>query len=157
MGWTAPIFGFEIETWYDKVVATSLIINIDVPDLNAGIAFYTKALQFRLCRLLFGKSVAELESTSGRLFLIEQPHGSLAVPGTSIVRTYQTHWTPVHLDVPVTHLEEAMERCLAAGAISRTAVAVHSFGRLLAMRDPFGHGFCLIEFNAGGYDAAASK
>lgn len=138
-------------------MTTSLIVNIDVPDLNAGIAFYTKGLEFQLRRLLFDKSVAELESPLGRLFLIEQPHGSVAVPGTSIVRTYQTHWTPVHIDVPVTDLVEAMDRCLTAGATCRTAVTVHSFGRLVAMRDPFGHGFCLIEFNAEGYDAVASK
>jgi hypothetical protein len=50
----------------------SLIVNIDVPSLDAGIAFYTKAFEFRLCRFLFGKSVAELESALGRLFLIEQ-------------------------------------------------------------------------------------
>jgi hypothetical protein len=50
-----------------------------------------------------------------------------------------------------------MQRCLAAGATSRTAVTVSSFGRLIAMRDPFGHGFCLIEFNAEGYDAATSE
>jgi uncharacterized glyoxalase superfamily protein PhnB len=135
----------------------SLIVNIDVPSLDAGIAFYTRAFEFRLCRFLFDKSVAELESALGRLFLIEQPQGSLAVPGTSIVRTYQTHWTPVHLDLPVSHLENAMQRCLAAGATSRTAVTVNSFGRLIAMRDPFGHGFCLIEFNAEGYDAATSE
>ena len=86
----------------------SLIVNIDVP------SFYTKAFEFRLCRFLFDKSVAELESALGRLFLIEQAQGSLAVPGTSIVRTYQTHWTPVHLDLPVSHLENAMQRCLSS-------------------------------------------
>jgi hypothetical protein len=45
----------------------SLIVNIDVPSLDAGIAFYTKAFEFRLCRFLFDKSVAELESALGRL------------------------------------------------------------------------------------------
>jgi hypothetical protein len=41
----------------------------------------------------------------------------------------RTHWTAVHLDLPVSHLESAMQRCLAAGATSRTAITVHSFGR----------------------------
>jgi hypothetical protein len=92
----------------------------------------------------------------GRVFLIEPPEGSPAVPGVPIVRTYQNHWSPVHLDVLVSHLESAIERCLAAGAVSCTQVRVHSFGRLAGTRDPFGHGFCLIEFNADGYAAAIS-
>jgi hypothetical protein len=69
-------------------MAASLIVNIDVPSLDAGIAFYTKAFEFPLCRFLFGKSVAELESALGRLFLIEQAQGSLAVHGTSIHRPH---------------------------------------------------------------------
>lgn len=142
---------------HNCTMTTSLIINIDVPILDEGISFYTKAFKFRLCRLLFDDSVAELESPLGRLFLIQQPPGSRAVPGTSIARTYETHWTPIHLDVPVDHLERAAQRCRAAGATSRNPIAVHSFGRLLAMRDPFGHGFCLIEFNNNeGYNNGVS-
>jgi hypothetical protein len=30
------------------------------------------------------------------------------------------------------------------------------YGRLAMFADPFGHGFCLIEFNEAGYDAIAS-
>ena len=30
------------------------------------------------------------------------------------------------------------------------------YGKLAMFADPFGHGFCLIEFNAEGYDAIAT-
>ena len=30
-------------------------------------------------------------------------------------------------------------------------------GLLALLRDPFGHGFCLLEFRGAGYDAIASK
>jgi predicted enzyme related to lactoylglutathione lyase len=133
-----------------------LIINIDVPDLKAGIDFYSSGLGFECVRKLFQDSVAELRCDAGNTFLIEQPDGSRPVPDNSAQRHYSPHWTPVHLDVPVTDLDEAVARASAAGASVSGPLASHVFGRLAPMRDPFGHGFCLIEFNAQGYDAAAS-
>jgi Glyoxalase-like domain len=88
----------------------SLIINIDVPDLKAGISFYETGLRFRLCRLLFERTVAEMECAAGRIFLIQRSAGAIAVPDTSIVRSYSNHWTPVHLDIAVTDLDAAVER-----------------------------------------------
>jgi predicted enzyme related to lactoylglutathione lyase len=134
----------------------SLIINIDVPDLKAGISFYESGLGFRLCRLLFERTVADMESPAGRIFLIQKTAGTIAVSDTSNVRTYSSHWTPVHLDIPVTNLDTAVERASAAGATASGSVTEHAFGRLAPLRDPFGHGFCLIEFNETGYDTAVS-
>lgn len=130
-----------------------LIINIDVPDLKAGIDFYSSALGFDCVRKLFGGSVAELHCDAGRIFLIEQPDGSLPVSNNPSQRHYAPHWTPVHIDVPVTELDPAVARALAAGAHASGPVASQVFGRLAPMRDPFGHGFCLIEFSSQGYDA----
>ncbi|MGB0086499.1 MAG: VOC family protein [Rhodomicrobiaceae bacterium] len=134
----------------------SLIINIDVPDLVAAIVFYETGLGFRLRRKLFNDSVAEIEGAGGRIFLIEQPAGSTAVPGTSIARRYAAHWTPVHLDIAVSDLFAAVARARAAGATQSGPVSQHPFGDIAPMRDPFGHGFCLIAFNGVGYDAGVS-
>jgi len=134
-----------------------IIINIDVPDLNAGISFYETGLGFRLRRLFFERTVAEMESAAGRIFLIGHSAGAIAVPGTSIVRCYSNHWTPVHLDIAVTDLAKAVERVSAAGAVASGSITDQAFGRLAPMRDPFGHGFCLIEFNDVGYDAVVSE
>jgi predicted enzyme related to lactoylglutathione lyase len=135
----------------------SLIINIDVPSLDAGILFYETGLGFRLRRLLFEGTVAEMDSAAGRIILIQHSAGAIAVPGTSIVRIYSNHWTPVHLDLAVTDLAASVERVSAAGAVASGSVTEHAFGRLAPMRDPFGHGFCLIEFNDMGYDAVVSE
>jgi predicted enzyme related to lactoylglutathione lyase len=135
----------------------SLIINIDMPDLNAGVSFYERGLGFKLRRLLFDKTVAELDSAAGRIFLLQKSAGTVAVPDTSIIRGYSNHWTPVHLDIAVTDLDAAVDRVRVAGATASGCVTEHAFGRLAPMRDPFGHGFCLIEFNGVGYDAVVSE
>lgn len=135
----------------------SLIVNIDVPDIEAGIAFYTAGLAFRLRRQLFEGRVAELTSPAGTVFLIEQATGSPAVPGTTIARDYASHWTPVHLDLAVDDLDAAVARVEAAGATPSGPRADLPFGRIAPMRDPFGHGFCLIEFSELDYDAHVSK
>ena len=134
---------------------TRIIINIDVPDLKAGIRFYSDGLDFRFVRALFGGSVAELTTDAGAIFLIEHAAGSPPIPGHAKTRNYtRQHWTPVHIDVAVADLDAAVARALAAGAVAAAPVTHHAFGRLAPMRDPFGHGLCLIELSAAGYHAA---
>jgi predicted enzyme related to lactoylglutathione lyase len=135
----------------------SLIVNIDVPDLVAAVMFYEVGLGFRLRRKFFDNSVAEMESAGGRIFLIEKLAGSMAVPGTMVVRNYSGHWTPVHLDIVVDDLGAAVERVCAAGASASGSISSHVFGDIAPMRDPFGHGFCLIQFSETGYDAVVSR
>ena len=141
---------------YAPPMIPSLIINIDVPDINAAVAFYECGLGFRFRRMLFDRSAAELDYAACRIFLIQKPAGSIAVPGTSKARDYSSHWTPVHLDLAVGNLEAAIATARAAGATASGSISRHAFGDLAPMRDPFGNGFCLIEFNVDGYDAVES-
>ncbi len=67
-------------------------------------------------------------------------------------RTYERHWTPVHLDFVVDDIDATVERIRAAGGALEGDVARHSYGRLARLSDPFGHGFCLLEFHGRGYD-----
>jgi predicted enzyme related to lactoylglutathione lyase len=131
------------------------LINIDVPDLEAAIEFYQRATELRLGRRLFEGTVAELTGASVRILLLQKETGSPPVPGESLSRAYQRHWTPVHLDFVVPELEVALEKAIAAGA--RLEVTVHSFawGRQACLSDPFGHGFCLLQWQGGGYDEVA--
>ncbi len=46
-----------------------------------------------------------------------------------------------------------MGRVVNAGARQEGGICQAPYGRLAMFADPFGHGFCLIEFNAEGYDA----
>ena len=82
---------------------------------------------------------------------------SAAVTGTAIVRNYSDHWTPVHLDIGVDNLDDAIIKAKLFGAKMSAAISSQLFGRLAPMRDPFGHGFCLIEFNEAGDDACITK
>jgi len=137
-------------------VSPRLLINIDVPDLARGVAFYTVALGLTVGRR-FGDDIAELLGAAVPVFLLAKPAGSRIGPGTGAVRggerDYRRHWSPVHIDVAVDDLDAAIARAVAAGAVQEGDTADAPYGRQAMFADPFGHGFCLIEFNAEGYDA----
>lgn len=125
------------------------LVNVDVPDLEAGVRFYRDALGFEPARRL-GPEVAEMSGGPARLYLLQQPEASNGAGGDR--RRYARHWTPVHLDIVVENIEAALARALAAGATAEAAIRVEAWGKLAACADPFGHGFCLIEFVGRGYD-----
>jgi predicted enzyme related to lactoylglutathione lyase len=131
-----------------------LLVNIDVPDFEAARAFYLDAFPLTEGRR-FGTGMVELLGTSCVIYLLVKPAGTKAVPGGDIVRTYERHWTPVHLDIVVEEIEPALDRALAAGAILEAPLRDENWGRIAGLADPFGNGFCLIEFTAAGYDAIA--
>ncbi len=130
---------------------TELRICIDVDDLEKGIAFYTRGIGLTLGRR-FGGKWAELLGASSAIDLLAKPSGSSASPGKPPLRDYQRHWTPVHLDFAVTELETAVRRVCEAGAILERDIQTQEWGRMANLADPFGHGFCLLEFRGRGYD-----
>ena len=135
--------------------AIDILVNIDVPDLEAATAFYVAALGFRPGRRL-GKGFVELLGASSPVYLLQEPAGSMTTPA-KVARGYGRHWTPLHLDVVVDDLDAAPVRALAAGALQEGEPRAAAYGRIVLMSDPFGHGFCLIEFNGRGYDALADS
>jgi predicted enzyme related to lactoylglutathione lyase len=130
-------------------------INIDVDDLEQGIAFYQSALGLTLRRRLFDGTVAEMTEASSNVYLLSKPSGSAASPKVSQRRDYDRHWTPVHLDVEVEDIEAAVQRALVAGAKLEGEIQTFKWGRIAMMSDPFGHGFCILQFIDGGYDNVA--
>ena len=142
--------GKESEARADKPV--ELLVNIDVDDLEAGVRFYQEALGLRLRRRLFSDTVAELSGARTPVFLLEKPAGSPASEANAGVRSYRRHWTPVHLDCVVDAIESAVERARAAGASVEGPIRTFEWGRLALMSDPFGNGFCFVQWTGGGYD-----
>jgi predicted enzyme related to lactoylglutathione lyase len=132
------------------MLMTQILMNIDVPDLDAAERFYTAAFGLRAARRV-GADALELAGWPVPVFLLRKPSGHVGA-GTDL-RRYGRHWTPIHPDIVVHHLEEAVEKALAAGASLEDSPREAPYGRIAMMADPFGHGFCLIEFNAQGYDA----
>lgn len=131
-----------------------LLINIDVDDLDRAIRFYTTAFDLTCERHLFGGSVAELVGADCRIYLLAKPAGTACSTATKALRDYRRHWTPVHLDFVVEDLATAVERAVAAGATLEGNVRSFAWGQHAELSDPFGHGFCLVQFSQQGYAAA---
>lgn len=130
-----------------------LLINIDVPDLPAAEALYTRAFGLAAARR-FGEGGVELLGAQAPIYLLQASSGSAAAAEAS--RDYARHWTPVHLDVVVDHLEPALARAVQAGLVQETDIRETNWGRIVRLADPWGHGWCLLQFLNRGYDEIAT-
>jgi predicted enzyme related to lactoylglutathione lyase len=130
----------------------NLLVNIDVEDLEKATRFYCEMLGLRVGRRFDG--AIELLGLEAPIYLLEKANGTEAFSG-GVRRDYARHWTPVHLDFAVTDLPRAVARANAAGARLEQDIKANSWGRIAIFSDPFGNGFCLLEFTGRGYDAIA--
>ena len=131
-----------------------LLINLDVDELDKAVRFYTSALGLKVGRR-FGALGVEMLGSSAPIYLLVKSPGTSASDTTSQRRSYRRHWTPVHLDFIVDEIEPAVERAKVAGARLEQPIATHKWGKLALMADPFGHGFCFVQFLSRGYDEIA--
>ena len=120
-----------------------LEICIDVDDVNRAVEFYGTGL---------GLHVAERRESWAKLTLGEQVFWLMQIPaGTSqnATRSYQRHWTPVHLDFLVDDLDAAVARAIAAGGsldrpIERQSEPEGSGADVANLSDPAGNGVDLV-------------
>ena len=131
-----------------------LLVNIDVNDIASATSFYCDAFGLTVGRR-FGADGVELLGASSAMYLLAKAEGSTPSDFTNQKRTYARHWSPVHLDFVVDDIEAAMQRAVSAGAVLEKPIQDARWGRLALMADPFGHGFCLVQFLAKGYDEIA--
>lgn len=134
----------------------SLLVNIDVDDLERGVDFYCRGVGLSVGRR-FGDFGAELLGSSVPIYLLVKPAGTSAAMTTTQLRSYGRHWTPVHLDFVVDDINAALQRALAAGAVLERDTTTQVWGKLAVLSDPFGHGICLVEFIGRGYDEIAER
>jgi predicted enzyme related to lactoylglutathione lyase len=132
----------------------TLLVNIDVDDLERATRFYCEALGLRVGRRFDGWT--ELVGASAPIYLLPKPAGSRASPQSEQRRHYARHWTAVHLDFVVSDIDAALARARAAGASVEQEPRSHAYGRLALLADPFGNGFCLLQFTGRGYDEIAN-
>jgi predicted enzyme related to lactoylglutathione lyase len=130
-----------------------LLVNLDVDDLDKAVRFYSSVFGLKIGRRL-GTVGLEMLGCSSPIYLMVKSANTPAET-SSQVRTYQRHWTPVHLDFVVDEIELAVERAVLAGALLEKPVQVFGWGKLALMADPFGHGFCFVQFLGRGYDEVA--
>ena len=133
---------------------SNLLVNVDVDDLDKATRFYCAALDLRVGRRFEG--AAELLGASAPIYLLSKAAGTRATLRSDEKRRYERHWTPVHLDFVVDNLENALARAAKAGATIETEVQTHAWGTIALLADPFGNGFCLLQFTGRGYDEIAT-
>ncbi|HEY1076961.1 MAG TPA: VOC family protein [Fontimonas sp.] len=132
----------------------NLLVNIDVADLDRAVRFYSSAFDLTVGRR-FGDAGVELLGGNAPIYLLRKEEGTRAAEATEQRRSYARHWTPVHLDIVVDHIEAALEKAIAAGARLEKPVSSSRWGKLALLADPDGHGLCLVEFIGRGYDEIA--
>src|SRR5262245_8613238 len=128
----------------------ALLLNIDVPDVERGVCFYTAAFDLKVGRR-FGADFVELLGWPASVYLLTKKAGTVGAGGD--LRRYERHWTPVHPDVVVDNVDDAVARAVKAGARLEAPAKDAPYGRIAMLADPFGHGFCLLQFSEKGYDA----
>ncbi len=134
-----------------------ILINIDVEDLQIAEHFYCNAFGMKPLREL-GSEVLELSFGYQLVYLLEKAEGTIACRSSQdIERHYDRHWTPVHLDIVVDDIHEALKRAEKAGAIRAKGLEIREadWGKIIEIADPFGNGICLLEFVGEGYNAFA--
>lgn len=130
-----------------------MVVNIDVPELAPAIAFYSTALGLKLNRVL-DEDVAELTGASSVIYLLMNETGSVPASSVTEERQYSRHWTPVHIDFVVEDISAAANRAINAGASRESECIEWKGSKCITFSDPFGHGFCLIEFAKETYREA---
>ena len=126
-------------------------ICIDVNDMERAVAFYTEGLGLH-CGRRFQSGFVELLGAGSPIDLLLQTEGSRPLPGSDATRSYQRHWTPVHLDFVVDDIDAAVARLLQHGAVLEMPVNQRAWGLIAGLADPFGHGIDLLQFTGRGYD-----
>ena len=135
--------------------AVNLLVNIDVDDLEKATRFYCDGLGLSVGRRFDGW--VELIGAAAPIYLLPKAAGTPVSPLAKQKRDYARHWTPVHLDFVVHDIGAAVKRALAAGATLEREAAKHAYGHLALLADPWGNGFCLLQFTGRGYDEITLK
>jgi predicted enzyme related to lactoylglutathione lyase len=128
-----------------------LLVNLDVDDLEKGVRFYSTAFGLVVGRR-FGAFGVEMLGSSVPIYLLAKGPETQAAPTIAQCRSYERHWTPIHLDFVVGDIGSAVETAVSAGARLEKPITTYKWGKLALMADPFGHGFCFLQFLGRGYD-----
>ena len=118
-------------------------VNIDVPSIEKGLAFFGAAFGFEETSRPH-PGYATIAAGGVTLGLLAKPAGSSPAEGSEDVRSYGRHWTPVHVDFRVDDFDQALERIAAAGARVEQMHRMPGVPPIVFCSDPFGNGFCLF-------------
>jgi predicted enzyme related to lactoylglutathione lyase len=127
---------------------------VEVTEAARGIEFYCGGLGLTVKRRLSPRWI-ELAGANLPIFLLADRPAVADLGTAKVPRSYERHWTPVHLDFIVTDLDRMVSRLTTVGGSLDREIKHREYGRIANMADPFGNGFDLIEFSGSGYDAVS--
>lgn len=120
-----------------------ITMSIDVPTIADGAKFFGEVFGFvETSRPHPG--YAMLAAGDQVIGLLEKPSGTSPAPGSSDIRKYERHWTPVHMDFRVDDFEATLEKATNAGAVAEQVHRTPGYPPVAFCSDPFGHGFCIV-------------
>ncbi len=122
-----------------------LSVSIDVPNLEEATAFYVSALGCEHLRQ-DSQNIRVLRAENCEIYLLQRREGTHPTPDQGQARSYDRHWTPVHLDFGVDDLDSTLERILKLGGTHEGSES-GPWGEIEYCVDPFGNGFCIIKEN----------
>ncbi len=115
-------------------------ISIDVPDLDAGVAFYCGVFGWVEKSRPF-PAMAVIDGNNVTICMHGKSQGTKPTP-TETTRNYNRHWTPIHLDLHVSDFDSTLTRAVEAGGVVEQQYEEPKQVAICA--DPFGNGFCII-------------
>ncbi len=119
-------------------------VSIDVPSLDEGLAFYCGVFGFAERSRPF-PAMAILDGNNVSICMHAKAAGTGSSGPASPKRTYDRHWTPVHLDFHVPDLDSVLQKLVAAQGKIEAEYRTQGPHPTAFCCDPFGNGFCVIE------------
>ncbi|CAC9541848.1 VOC family protein [Bathymodiolus azoricus thioautotrophic gill symbiont] len=117
-------------------------VSIDVSNLKQAEIFYIEALGCKKLRDQ-GADMVVLATDNCDIYLQEKEAGTKPLASSAVVRDYERHWTPVHLDFLTENIDEAVKKIVQLGGLHEGGES-GDWGSIAHCADPFGNGFCVI-------------
>ena len=117
-------------------------VSIDVPSLKTAETFYVEALGCKKVRDQ-GSNMIVLSVGNSDIYLQEKESGTKPLTSGDVVRDYERHWTPIHLDFICKNIDELVAKIVKLGG-SHEGGESGDWGSIAYCADPFGNGFCVI-------------
>jgi catechol 2,3-dioxygenase-like lactoylglutathione lyase family enzyme len=121
----------------------SVHVSIDVPNLENGLRFYRSVFGFVEVSRPFS-TMAVLDANNATVCMHEKAADTKPSLAGTDLRTYERHWTPVHLDLHVVDFEEVLDRVRTEGGLIEVEYRNQGPKPVAFCSDPFGNGFCVI-------------
>jgi len=117
-------------------------VSIDVSNLKKAENFYVEALGCKKVRDQ-GRDMIVLSVENTDIYLQGKEAGTKPLESSDVVRSYDRHWTPIHLDFICDNVDEIVLKILKFGGLHEGGDS-GDWGSIAYCSDPFGNGFCVI-------------